>query len=47
MTKLKSFLRELYYESTPRALIARYVFLVFDLLIVSYFVVTTFLDFET
>lgn len=47
MKKLKKLLRELYYGSTPRALTARYLFLAFDLLIVSYFVVTTFLEFTT
>ena len=47
MTDLKKFLGEVYYGYTPRALFARYVFLVFDLLIVSYFVVTTFLEFST
>ena len=47
MADLKQFLREIYYGYTPRALFARYVFLAFDVLIVSYFVVTTFLEFET
>lgn len=43
MNKLSKFCREIYYEDTPRALRARYVFIMFDLLVVSYFVVTTFL----
>jgi voltage-gated potassium channel len=43
MTTLASFCREIYYGSTKRALRARYGFLLFDLLIISYFVVTTFL----
>jgi voltage-gated potassium channel len=36
--------REIYYGLTPRALRAQYLFLGFDLLVISYFVVTTFLD---
>ena len=36
--------REIYYGLSPRALRAQYLFLVFDLLVISYFVVTTFLD---
>ena len=43
MNKLSNLCREIYYAHTPRALRARYAFLVFDLLVVSYFVVTTFL----
>jgi hypothetical protein len=42
---LSNLCREIYYGDTLRALRARYVFIVFDLLVVSYFVVTTFLDF--
>ncbi len=44
MNKLSNLCREIYYADTPRALRARYVFIVFDLLVVSYFVVTTFLE---
>ncbi len=36
--------REIYYGLSPRALRAQYLFLGFDLLVISYFVVTTFLD---
>jgi voltage-gated potassium channel len=36
--------REIYYGLSPRALRAQYLFLVFDLAVISYFVVTTFLD---
>lgn len=43
MNNFTSFCREIYYGHTPRALRARYVFIVFDLLVVSYFLVTTFL----
>lgn len=43
MRELRELCREVYYGATPRALRARYVLLVLDLLIVSYFVVTTFL----
>lgn len=46
MEGLKDFLREIYYGFTTRALRARYLFLVFDILIISYFVVTTFLEFD-
>jgi voltage-gated potassium channel len=42
--KLANFCREIYYEGTPRALRTRYLFIVFDVLVVGYFVVTTFLD---
>jgi len=45
MNELSNLCREIYYGDTQRALRARYVLIVFDLLIVSYFVVTTFLDF--
>jgi len=41
---LVNFCREIYYGDTPRAVRARYIFIVFDLLVVSYFVVTTFLE---
>jgi voltage-gated potassium channel len=41
--KLTSFCREIYYGSTKRALRARYAFLVFDLLVIAYFVITTFM----
>ena len=44
MTTLASFCRELYYGSTKRTLRARYGFLLFDLLVISYFVVTTFIQ---
>jgi len=43
MSSLKDFCREIYYGHTARALRARFVFILFDLLIVSYFVVSTFL----
>jgi len=43
MKALASFCREIYYGSTKRALRARYGFLVFDLAVISYFVITTFL----
>jgi voltage-gated potassium channel len=43
MKTLANFCREIYYGATKRALRARYAFLVFDLLVISYFVVTTFL----
>ena len=36
--------REIYYGLSPRALRAQYLFLGFDLLVITYFVVTTFLD---
>jgi voltage-gated potassium channel len=44
MSKLTSLCQETYYGLTPRALRARYVLVVFDLFIVSYFVVTTFMQ---
>ena len=44
MNELTNLCREIYYGHTRRALRARYVFLVFDVVIVSYFVITTFLD---
>jgi voltage-gated potassium channel len=43
MKSFASFCREIYYGATRRALFARYAFLVFDLLVISYFVITTFL----
>ena len=43
MTALASFCREIYYGTTKRALRTRYTFLLFDLVVISYFVVTTFL----
>ena len=36
--------REIYYGLSPRALRAQYLFLAFDLAVISYFVVTTFLE---
>ena len=47
MSKLKAFLREAYYGFSPRALKARYLFLAFDLLVITYFVITTFLELST
>lgn len=44
MNELTNYCREIYYGSTQRALRARYLFIVFDLLVVSYFVITTFLE---
>ena len=44
MSRLTSFCQEIYYGITPRAVRARYVLLVFDLFIVTYFVVTTFME---
>lgn len=44
MSKLSDLCREIYHGHTRRALLARYVFLIFDLLVISYFVVTTFLE---
>jgi voltage-gated potassium channel len=44
MNKLTSYCREIYYGFTKRAIRARYAFIAFDLLVISYFVVTTFLD---
>ena len=44
MNKLTSFCREIYNGSTPRALRTRYLFIVFDVLAVGYFVITTFLQ---
>jgi len=42
--RLHDFCHEIYYGDSPRALRAQYFFLAFDLLVISYFVVTTFLD---
>jgi len=44
MNRFNKHCREIYYGMSPRALRAQYLFLVLDLLIISYFVVTTFLD---
>jgi len=44
MNRFSKFCREIYYGMSPRALRAQYLFLALDLLIISYFVVTTFLD---
>ena len=44
MRELCEFCREVYYGATPRALRARYFLLALDLVIISYFVVTTFLS---
>lgn len=44
MNKLTKFCREIYYGNTTRAIRARFVFLLFDLLVVSYFVLSTFLE---
>ena len=44
MNELTNYCREIYYGNTKRALRARYLFIVFDLLVVSYFVITTFLE---
>ena len=43
MSRLTSFCQEIFYGITPRAVRARYVLLFFDLLIITYFVVTTFM----
>ena len=44
MNRLTSSCQELYYGLTPKALGARYVLVVFDLFVISYFVVTTFMQ---
>jgi voltage-gated potassium channel len=44
MKRFRQACRELYYGLSPRALRAQYLFLAFDLLVISYFVVTTFLE---
>jgi len=43
MKTLANFCREIYYGASKRAIRARYGFLLFDLLVISYFVVTTFI----
>ena len=43
MSRLTSLCQEVYYGLTPKALRARYALVVFDLFIISYFVVTTFM----
>ncbi len=43
MSRLTSLCQEIYYGLSPEALRARYVLVLFDLLIISYFVVTTFM----
>lgn len=44
MSRLTETCREIYYGQSSRAIRARYLFLVFDLLIVFYFIITTFLS---
>lgn len=44
MARLTDYCREIYYGLTQRAIRARYVFIAFDLVIISYFVVTTFVE---
>ena len=44
MNRLTSFCREIYYGFTKRAIRARYAFITFDLLVITYFVTTTFLE---
>ena len=46
MDRVTRFCRALYNGSSPRAVRARYAFIGFDILIVAYFVVTTFLGFQ-
>ncbi|MFP6828275.1 MAG: ion channel [Gammaproteobacteria bacterium] len=43
MSRLTSLCQELYYGLTPKALRARYVLAFFDLFVISYFIVTTFM----
>jgi len=43
MSRITSYCQEIYYGLTPKALRARYVLVVFDLFIISYFIVTTFM----
>ena len=43
MSRLTSLCQELYYGLTPKALRARYVLVFFDLFVISYFIVTTFM----
>lgn len=44
MKALTKFCREIYHGVTPRAVTARFLFIAFDLLVITYFVVTTFLE---
>lgn len=44
MNTFSNFCREIYYGDTARAVRARYTFIAFDLMVVAYFVVTTFLQ---
>ncbi len=44
MSALTELCREIYYGFTPRAVRARYAFIVFDVIVISYFVATTFLE---
>lgn len=44
VNRFSSYCRETYYGLSPRALRAQYLFLTLDLLIISYFVATTFLE---
>ncbi len=44
MSRLTSLSQEIYYGLTPKALRARYLLLVFDLFVISYFVATTFMQ---
>jgi voltage-gated potassium channel len=43
MNDLTKFCREIYYGASPRAVTARIVFIIFDILVVAYFVITTFM----
>jgi len=43
VSRLTSLCQELYYGLTPKALRARYVLVFFDLFVISYFIVTTFM----
>lgn len=44
MNKLTAFCREIHYGRSPKAAAARAAFIVFDILVVGYFVITTFMD---
>jgi voltage-gated potassium channel len=44
MSRLASLSQEIYYGLTPKALRARYVLVFFDLFVISYFIVTTFMQ---
>ena len=44
MNRLTNFCREIYYGFTRRAVRARYAFILFDLAVIAYFVITTFLE---